>query len=274
MINDALIEKRHRLEDYFLELGDAAIAFSGGVDSTYLLAVGAKVLKKKVIALTIKTPYVPDRELEESVSFCSEMDIRHIIIHENIPESIRNNPENRCYICKRHIFSVLYKITKNEGFSHLLEGSNLDDTKDYRPGMRALKELGIKSPLLECGIDKQEVRLLSAHLSLPTADKPSYACLLTRFPYGCQVSEKDLNKLEMAENFVTSLGFAGCRLRLHNDLVRIEIQTDRIKDFIADGSAQKVSKFLKNLGFTYITLDLEGYRTGSFNVNIKSNDNE
>jgi len=110
MINDTLIEKQHRLEDYFLELGDAAIAFSGGVDSTYLLAVGAKVLKKKIIALTVKTPYVPDRELEESVSFCSEMDIRHIIIHENIPDSIRNNPENRCYICKRHIFSVLYKI--------------------------------------------------------------------------------------------------------------------------------------------------------------------
>lgn len=257
--------KYNRLLVSLEKLESAAVAFSGGVDSTFLLAAAGKVLGDKVLALTIKTPYIPDRELEDARNFCTEHSLRHRIIHTEILKVIMNNPVNRCYLCKKHVFSLMKSEAAREGIHHLLDGTNADDAKDYRPGKAALKELRIESPLLENGLTKKDIRDLSRRLGLVTADKPSYACLLTRLPHNYEVKTDELRRIEKAELYLASLGYSASRVRNHGNIARIEIERESIRDFIDSGTAAKIVPYFRSLGYEFVTLDLEGYRTGSFN---------
>ncbi len=252
------------------KLERVAVAFSGGVDSTFLLAAVKKVLGNNVLALTVKTPYIPDRELEEACNFCAEHDIKHRVMHLDIIKEILNNPGNRCYLCKKHVFSAMKSEAAREGTVHLLDGTNVDDAKDYRPGMAALRELQIISPLLEAGLTKNDIRSLSRMLGLVTADKPAYACLLTRLPYNYEVKAEELRRIEKAEIFLESLGYGSSRVRNHGSMARIEIDRNSIRDFINTGVADKIVRYFRSLGYEFVTLDLEGYRTGSFNTTINT----
>jgi uncharacterized protein len=252
------------LRHWFSRLENAAVAFSGGVDSTFVLAVAQKVLGKNILAFTIKTPYIPDWEIEEAIVFCRENGIDHRILNEGIIPEIQQNPENRCYLCKRFIFSMLKKEALREGFTCLLDGSNADDSGVYRPGMAALKELEIKSPLLENGITKAEVRHFSKMLGLPTSEKPSYACLLTRLPYNYNFKTEELERIEKAERFLASLGYSASRVRNHGNIARIELERNRIAEFINSPSAEKLLTYFRDLGYEFVTVDIEGYRTGSY----------
>jgi uncharacterized protein len=262
-------EKYDMLLQWLGRLENAAIAFSGGVDSTFLLALAHKILGNKVIAFTVKTPYIPDWEIEEAVVFCRDRSINHRIIQTEILPAIANNPENRCYLCKKHIFAVLKEEAQIEGYTMLLDGTNYDDTGVYRPGLAALKELGIKSPLLENGITKAEVRHFSAELGLPTANKPSYACLLTRLPYEYAVKNDELRRIEKAECFLASIGFAASRVRNHNNIARIEIAKERLAELLQPETAALVISQFHELGYEFITVDMEGFRSGSFDRNKK-----
>jgi uncharacterized protein len=262
---DETDEKYRSLIDFLNDLGNAAVAFSGGVDSTFVLYSAMKALGDRVLAITIKTPYIPDWELEEAIGFCREYHIRHKIIQAGIISEILNNPENRCYLCKKYVFSSFKEEAADEGFTNVLDGTNADDPGDFRPGLQALQELEVISPLLRTGITKEEVRQLSGKLGLPTADKPSYACLLTRLPHDYQVKPEELLRIEKAERFLISLGFGGSRVRNHGTIARIELGKGQIQEFIKKNLSLEIVPFFKSLGYEFITLDLEGYRTGSFN---------
>ncbi|MBN1158465.1 MAG: ATP-dependent sacrificial sulfur transferase LarE [Bacteroidales bacterium] len=255
--------KNSRLLGSLEKLGSAAIAFSGGVDSTFLLAAATSVLGDKVLALTVKTPYIPDQELEEARNFCSGQGIRHRIIHTEILEEIMSNPFNRCYLCKKHVFSLMKAEAAREGIHHLLDGTNADDPNDYRPGMMALKELHIESPLLENGLTKKDIRYLSRKQGLASADKPAYACLLTRLPHNYEVKTEELKRIEKAELYLVSLGFAISRVRNHGTVARIEIDRGKIPDFMEGRTVKKIVRYFRSLGYEFVSLDLEGYRTGS-----------
>jgi uncharacterized protein len=251
------------------KLGTVAIAFSGGVDSSFLLAAAKKVLGDKVLALTVKTPYIPDNELTEAVDFCTEHGIKHRIIHMDIMKEILNNPPNRCYLCKKHLFAAMKSEAAKSAIQHLLDGTNADDIGDYRPGMVALQELHIRSPLLENKLTKENIRDLSRKLGLVTADKPAYACLLTRLPYDYEVKTDELRRIEKAELYLDSLGYRFARVRNHGGIARIELESKSIRDFNHTGDSDKIVRYFKSLGYEFVTLDLEGYRTGSFNNTIK-----
>lgn len=262
-------EKYDMLLQWLGRLENAAIAFSGGVDSTFLLATAHKILGDRVIAFTVKTPYIPNWEVEEAFAFCSERSINHRIIQAEILPSIANNPENRCYLCKKHLFAMLKEEARKEGYTCLLDGTNYDDTGIYRPGLAALKELGVSSPLLENGITKAEVRHFSAELGLPTAEKPSFACLLTRLPYEYPVKIDELRRIEKAERFLASIGFAGARVRNHHNIARIEVDKKRMADILNPEMANQLVSLFHELGYEFITLDMEGFRSGSFDRNKK-----
>lgn len=251
--------KLNNLKNYIKSLGSVAVAFSAGVDSTFLLKIAHEVLGDKVIALTAKSPMFPKRELEEATNFCVQEGIRHIIVEIDI-EDIKHNPQNRCYICKKNIFSKFLEIAKANNIEHVLEGSNIDDESDYRPGMQAVKELEIISPLRLAGLTKAEIRELSNN------QKPSFACLASRFVYGEEITPEKLNMIEKAEQLLFEKGFKQFRVRIHGKLARIEILPEQFEKLI---NANVYSEF-KDLGFEYITMDLRGYRTGSMNEVLKS----
>lgn len=253
------MNKLNKLKEYLSTLSSAAVAFSSGVDSTFLLKIAHEVLGDNVIALTAKSPLFPKRELEEAIQFCKENKIKHIIVDIDI-EEIKHNPQNRCYICKKNIFSKFLEIAKANNISYVLEGSNIDDESDYRPGMQAIKELGILSPLKIAGLTKSEIRQLSNN------QKPSFACLASRFVYDEEITPEKLEMVEQAEHILFSLGFKQFRVRIHNKLARIEILPEQFDKLI---KADIYSQFQK-LGFEYITMDLKGYRTGSMNEVLKS----
>jgi len=261
-------EKYDMLLHWLGHIENAAVAFSGGVDSTFVLATAKKVLGNKVLALTVKTPYIPDWELAEAIAYCEENGINHRVVHAGIIPEITNNPENRCYLCKRYLFAVLKNEAKSAGFNDVLDGTNFDDSGAYRPGLAALQELGIKSPLLENGITKSEVRHFSAKFGLPTAEKPSYACLLTRLPYNYEVNTEELVRIEKAEQYLASIGFRAIRVRNHNTIARIEIEKDRMAEFISPEITAKVVSYFRDIGYLFVTIDLEGYRSGSFDKKI------
>jgi uncharacterized protein len=269
MIND---EKYKSLLQWMGALPNAAVAFSGGVDSTFVLVTAQKVLGNRALAFTVKTPYIPDWEMEEAIAFCKERKIQHRIIEAGILDEIRHNPENRCYLCKKHVFNILKTEAAKEGIDSVLDGTNADDTGVYRPGLAALRELEVRSPLLENGITKTEVRAYSKILELPTADKPSYACLLTRLPYHTEVIPAELMRIEKAERCLAALGYGASRVRHYGSTARIELEKARIAEFIQSGSAEQVVQEFHNLGYQFITLDLEGYRTGSFDRHLTKSD--
>ena len=259
-------DKYVKLVEYIKSLEKIVVAFSGGVDSTFLLKAAKDALGDGLIALTIHAPFHPQREIEEAKALARALDVNHIILEqEEISPDIQHNPGDRCYICKKAIFKDIIDFAKNNNYPYITDGSNYDDTKDYRPGMKALRELDILSPLLKFAFTKTEIRDLSKKLGLPTWDKPPYPCLLTRIQYGQEITKEDLLKIEEAEGILFSLGFPMARVRLHNQLVRLEVAPDRLMDFLQEDIITRVVKDFKNIGFQYITVDLEGYRMGSQN---------
>ena len=263
-------EKYEQLKNALSSLGRAAVAFSGGVDSTFLLAAAHIALGDRVTALTVRSPLFPARESDEAAAFCESEGIKHIVIDVDplcIP-GFAENPPDRCYKCKRVLFSRMKQEAESLGIQNVLEGSNVDDTGDYRPGMRAVRELSIKSPLLDAGLKKSEIRALSKELGLKTWQKPSFACLASRFVYGETITREKLLKIERAERFLFSLGFTQVRVRMHGDTARIETDPSEFSKVLSE--AEAIDRKLKSLGFLYVTLDLGGYKTGSMNKTIKA----
>lgn len=269
MANKILAAKLERLKNFLRELGNVAIAFSGGVDSTFLLKIAHETLGDKVIALTAASVFVPRREVDAAKKFCADENIRQIIFSADVlnVDGVKENPENRCYLCKRALFENFLRLARENNFAHVVEGSNVDDDGDYRPGMRALAELEIKSPLKVAELYKSEIRALSREMNLPTADKPSMACLASRFVYGELLTAEKLSAVETAENFLLDAGFKQFRVRVHGKLARVEILPEDFSRLI-EMRAALVDK-IKSLGFVYVTLDLQGFRSGSMNVGLK-----
>ena len=262
-----LKEKYDALKNYIASLGSVAVAFSGGVDSTLLLKISHDVLGDKAVAVTAGASFVPSRELDEAKDFCKKNNIRQIIFHVNessIP-NFKANPKNRCYFCKLEIFKKILSLDSENNLAHVVEGSNVDDLGDFRPGLRALRELEIKSPLRVAELTKAEIRLLSRELGLPTFDKPSYACLASRFVYGEEITPEKLKMVEEAEEFLRALGFKQLRVRIHGLLARIEIMPEDFNRVLNQETREKIYQALKNFGFSYVALDLKGYRSGSMN---------
>ena len=258
------------LKEYIASLESVAVAFSGGVDSTLLLRVAHDVLGDKAIAVTAKSISFPERELNEAKTFCTDNNIKQIICEseELEIEGFRDNPRNRCYLCKKELFTKILAIARENNIANVVEGSNLDDLGDYRPGLQAIEELGIKSPLRAAGLSKAEVRELSWELGLKTWDKPSFACLASRFVYGERITPEKLHMVGKAEELLISLGFKQFRVRIHGNIARIEILPEDFARIIQDDTRTKIYGTLKNLGFSYVTLDLKGYRTGSMNETL------
>jgi len=268
MINN---DKYNELIKYLKGLGKVVLAFSGGVDSTFLLRAAKDALGDNLKAVTIMSPYIPKWEIAEAKELAEKLGVKHEIIEAPIIESIKYNPEDRCYLCKTAVFSMIISVAKEQGYDCIIDGTNFDDISDYRPGLRALKELEVKSPLLECKLTKAEIRAFSKELNLNTWDKPSYACLLTRIPYGNELKVEDFEKIENAERFMMSIGFRAIRVRCHGDLARVEVdRKDRSKLFDEE-LLDTISSKIKECGFKYVTLDLQGYRVGSFNETMIKN---
>lgn len=257
--------KKMNLINTISSYDSVAVAFSSGVDSTFLLMVCKQVLGDRVIAITANSSALPSRELKESIDFCKQNGIKQIVFDASKlnRDIFLQNPKDRCYHCKKAIFSEIIKIANQNGVETIFEGSNLDDDNDYRPGAKAIKELGIISPLHMADLTKQDIRDLSKQYELSTATKPSFACLATRFLYGQSITEEKLKMVDKAEQLLFDLGFEQFRVRVHNDLARIEVNPNELEKLAS--MAENVDSWMKQIGFTYVTMDLAGYQMGSMN---------
>lgn len=267
-MEELITKKLENLKSIIEKTGGAVVAFSGGVDSTFLLKVAHEVLGDKVIAITANSETYPRRELEEARSFAKTLGVKHIIVETLELEiaGFADNPPDRCYYCKHELFSKLTEIAKSNGLDYVFDGSNYDDRNDHRPGMRAAKQLGVISPLKAAEMTKDDIRQLSKEFGLSTWNKPSFACLSSRFPYGTKITPEKLVVIGEAEDFIRELGFQELRVRHHDTIARIEVGKNDLEKIIpyADAIVNKV----KSLGFLYVTLDLSGYNTGSMNYTL------
>jgi uncharacterized protein len=266
MIRTTIKEKQEQLKSLLKEMNGCVIGFSGGVDSTLLFAVANEVLGERAIAVTITSEIHPGWELTEAREVARLIGGRHRILQAKALEipGLAENPENRCYLCKKVIAGELWKIAEEEGVSFVVDGGNVDDRGDYRPGQQAAREAGIRSPLDETGFTKDEIRELSQIMALPTWNKPSYACLISRFPYGVYLTPEKMRKVAQAEDFLREMGLKTVRVRFHEDVARLELgmeEYQRVVQELRDAVVRKV----KEAGFAYVALDLQGYRTGAMN---------
>ncbi|MBR0596847.1 ATP-dependent sacrificial sulfur transferase LarE [Sinanaerobacter chloroacetimidivorans] len=264
-------EKYNNLKEYLKSLGSVAVAFSSGVDSTFLLKTAQEVLGDQVVAVTARSCSFPERELKEAMDFTKNHGIEHIIVdsEELDIEGFSQNPVNRCYLCKSELFTKIRQVAAEKGLKEVIEGSNMDDMGDYRPGLEAIRELEIKSPLRYADLNKDEIRQLSKEMGLPTWEKQSFACLSSRFPYGESITPEKLKMVDEAEQLLLDLGFRQVRVRHHDTLARIEVAEAEIEKIMERETRYRIHEELKKIGFTYVALDMMGYRTGSMNETLK-----
>ncbi|MDR2400174.1 MAG: ATP-dependent sacrificial sulfur transferase LarE [Deferribacteraceae bacterium] len=264
-------DKLKTLTDFLKTLPTLAVAFSGGTDSAFLLKIAKGAIGGRVVAITARSLLFPEREVEAAQSFCREQGVEHILIRtEELHEgNFADNPHNRCYLCKKALFAKVRSAAEELCITDIAEGSNADDILDYRPGLEAVKEDGILSPLKAAGLTKGEIRRLSRQLNLSTWDKPAFACLASRFPYGERITTEALSKVEAAEQYIFDLGVRQVRVRCHRDTARIETDENGFAVLTESAVRDKVVSKFKALGFTYVSLDLQGYRMGSMNENFR-----
>lgn len=269
-MRDETERKYKLLKENLRSLGSVAVAFSGGVDSAFLLKAAHDVLGEGAVAVTARAAAFPRRESREAEEFCRKEGIRQIVFDFDVMsvEGFAQNPPDRCYRCKKALFEQLLWTARENGYVCAAEGSNMDDNRDYRPGHRAIAELGIKSPLRDASLTKDEIREISRELGLPTWDKPSYACLASRFVYGETITADKLSKVEQAEQYLMERGFRQMRVRVHGELARIEVPAEDIERFLSEEIRRDILRRLKELGFTYVTLDLAGFQSGSMNLTL------
>lgn len=267
-------EKLEALRKILCPMESILVAYSGGVDSTFLLKVAKDLLQNNVIAVTARSETYPAREINLAKEYAKIIGVRHIIIDtkELDNEDFVSNSPQRCYYCKRELFSKLTELAKEYRLNYVADGSNFNDINDFRPGIKAASELGVRSPLKEARFTKQEIRILSKEFNLPSWDKPSFSCLATRFPYGTKITPRELSRVEKAEELLSGFGFGQLRMRVHGSMARIEVLKEEIPLFFRKGISERLVAGLKEIGYTYITVDLEGYRTGSMNKPLRKRD--
>ena len=269
-MNWEILNKKEKLISIIEKCDNLIVAFSGGVDSTFLLKFAHEILKGNVVAATARSSLHPERETEFTIKFAKNLGIKHVVIKSremSRPDFVANTKE-RCYICKKMLAQDLLKLASEMGVSNIAHGANMDDLDDYRPGFKAAVEMGIIAPLVDAYLTKKDIRFLSKEMNLVTWDKQSMACLASRIPYGTSITDEALNKIDRAEQFVLSLGFISCRVRYHNEVARIEVSPEDFKRLFDDKTRMAIISKFKDIGFLYISIDLEGYIQGSMNRSI------
>jgi len=266
-ITPTTLSKYEKLKNLLGEMGKVLVAFSGGVDSSFLLKVAVDVLGENVLAVIASSETYPEKERDEAVKLAKRLNVRHKVIQTKELENpdCAHNPPERCYFCKMELFSKLKDIAESEGIPYVLDGSNFEDTSDFRPGAKAAEELGVRSPLKKVGLVKEEIRQLSKYVDLPTWNKPSLACLSSRFPYFTEIEPESLKQVAQAEEFLKGLGFNQVRVRHHGQIARIEIEPQEFSKIVEKATKEKIINAFKKFGFIYIALDLAGFRSGSMN---------